>query len=131
MLSLSSNTAAEYAHTPSYLYNSRTKADELNRVGRMMLRERASLNWRSRWVEASLNLRGEYTMERSDLRPELNQDPFTLSAGLSVIGRLPWKMTLSADFTDWIQRGYLYPEFTVANSHLLKENLKGSFFVVV
>lgn len=129
LLSLSSNTAAEYAHTPSYLYNSRAKADELNRVGRMMLRERASLNWRSRWVEASLNLRGEYTMERSDLRPELNQDPFTLSAGLSVIGRLPWKMTLSADFTDWIQRGYLYPElnrdYYILNARITQRFLKG------
>ena len=30
-----------------------------------------------------------------------------------------------------VQSGYLYPKFTVANFHLLKENLKGSFFVVV
>ena len=130
LLSLSGNTVAEYAATPSYLYNSRLKADELNRVGRMMLRQRIGLNWRSKWVEASLNLRGEYTMERSSARPELNQDPFTLSAGLSVIGRLPWKMNLSADFTPWVQRGYLYDElnreYYILNARITQRFFKGA-----
>ena len=129
MLSLSSNTSAEYQNSPTYLYNSKTKSDDLNNIGRMMLRERASLSWRSKWVEATLNLRGEYTMERSSLRPELNQDPFTLSAGISVIGRLPWKMSLSAEFTDWIQRGYLYPEYNrdyyILSARITQRFLKG------
>ncbi len=129
MLSLSSNTSAEYQNTPCYLYNSKTKSDDLNKVGRMMLRERASLSWRSKWVEAVLNLRGEYTMERSSLRPELNQDPYTLSAGISVVGRTPWKMTLTAEFTDWIQRGYLYDEYNrdyyFLNARISQRFLKG------
>ena len=129
LLSLSSNTSAEYQNTPSYLYNSKTKSDDLNLIGRMMLRERASLSWRSKWVEAMLNLRGEYTMERSSLRPELNQDPYTISAGVTLVGRLPWEMTLTAEFTDWIQRGYLYPEYNrdyyILNARISQRFLKG------
>ncbi|MBO4446793.1 MAG: outer membrane beta-barrel protein [Bacteroidales bacterium] len=133
LLSLSSNTAAEYQNTPSYLYNSKLKDNELNITGRAMVRERATLSYRHKWFEALLNLRGEYTAERSSLRPELNQDPFTLSAGLSLTGRLPWKMTVTAEFTDWIQRGFLYDEFNrdyyLLNARIAQRFLKGNLMV--
>lgn len=129
LLSLSSNTSTEYHNTPSYLYNSKLKADELNNTGRFMIRERATLSYRHKWFEALFNLRGEYTAERSSLRPELNQDPFTVSAGLSLTGRTPWKMTVTTEFTDWIQRGFIYNEYNkdyyLLNFRVSQRFLKG------
>lgn len=127
--SLNNQTSAEYRNNLSYLYNSRIKADEVNKVRRLMVREILDGSYRNYWLELILTLSADYTMERSLLRPILNQDPISLASGLSAVFTFPWKMRLDTQFTFMMQRGYSYSElnrnYYLLNAELSQPLMKG------
>lgn len=127
--SISNHTGAEYHNDVAYLYNSGKKVDEVNHARRLMAKERLDLNFRTRWIETELNLKGEYTAERSNLRPEINGDICNVSAGITTDVIFPWKMRLSTDFSYMVQRGYAYSElnrdYMIWNASLSQPFLKG------
>ena len=126
--SVSNHTGGEYQNNVAYLYNSKKKIDEINVAPRLMVKEQFDLNYRGEWLEAGLNARGEYTMERSSLRPEVNGDVLNLAVGASTVITFPWKMRLSTDFSVMDQRGYYYAElnrqYYIWNASLAQPLLK-------
>lgn len=108
--SVSNHTGGEYQNNVAYLYDTKKKIDEVNVAPRLMVKEQFDLNYRGEWFEGGLNARAEYTMERSNLRPEVNGDIFNLAVGASSVVTLPWAMRVSTDFSVMDQRGYYYPE---------------------
>lgn len=128
--SLSSNTKLEFTNNVNYLYNSKTKSDEINTIIRAMAIERFNCTYRNKWIELTANLAGQYTLENSFYRPSMNQHPWSVSAGVSAVFRAPWKMMLTTDFGDWIQRGYLFEElnrdYLIWNARLSQSFLKGA-----
>lgn len=109
--SISEHLSGNYNNNVAYLYNSKLKEDEINVANRLMLKESFDCNFRRNWLELTLNLSGDWTDERSLLRPEMNQQPFTLRAGLSSQISFPWKMRLTTTFYTIAQRGYAYALF--------------------
>ena len=87
------------------------KADEINVANRLMLKQSFDCNFRRDWLELTLNLSGDRTDERSRLRPEMNQQPYTLRAGLSSQIAFPWDMRLTTTFYTIFQRGYTITSF--------------------
>lgn len=127
--SMSTDTKFTYDNSVAFLYDSKRKQDDRNITRRASAVERLNGTYRNKWLELTLNLAGVYIMERSEFRPMMNQTPWALSAGVNAIFRLPWKMTLSSDFSDWTQRGYSYTEFNddflIWNARLSQSFLKG------
>lgn len=126
--SVSNHTGGEYQNNVAYLYDTKKKIDEINVAPRLMVKEQFDLNFRGEWLEAGFNARAEYTMERSNLRPEVNGDVFNLTAGTSAVIIFPWAMRLSTDFAVMDQRGYYYPElnrqYYIWNASLAQPLLK-------
>jgi len=122
LFSLSNSLSGEYQNNVSYLYTSATKSSDLNIANRTMLKDYFEGRMMLDWLELLMQLRGEYTIEKSLLRPEMNQQPLNCSAGLSSEFHLPWKMRLGADYTFMIQRGYAYEELN-RNYHILNATI--------
>ena len=126
--SVSNHTGGEYQNNVSYLYDTKKKIDEINVAPRLMVKEQFDLNYRGDWLETGLNARAEYTMERSNLRPEVNGDVLNLAVGASTVITFPWKMRLSTDFSVMDQRGYYYAElnrqYYIWNASLAQPLLK-------
>ena len=118
-----------YDNDASYLYNSKRKEDEVNTMKRLMLKERFDLTFRNGPVEVVARVGGEFTDERSVLRPDLNQHPVTLIAGAETTLRLPWKLRFGTDATLFVQRGYAYEELNrslcIWNAFLSRSVLHG------
>ena len=127
--SLVSNSAFQYNNDVSYLYDSKLKRDEVNTMKRLMLKERFDLTFRTGPVEVIARVGGEYTDERSILRPDLRQRPVTLVAGAETTLQLPWKLRFGTDATFFIQRGYAYEELNrslcIWNAFLSRSVLRG------
>ena len=68
--------------------------------------------------------------ERSKLRPEKNQNPYTFSYGASTNVTLPWQMTLSTNITNQSRRGYddasLNNNELIWNAQIAQSLLKGA-----
>ena len=109
--SISEHVSGNYNNNVAYLYNSKLKADEINVANRLMLKQSFDCNFRRDWLELTLNLSGDRTDERSQLRPEMNQQPYTLRAGLSSQIAFPWDMRLTTTFYTIFQRGYTIASF--------------------
>lgn len=124
--SLSNHLGAEFQNNMSYLYNSKIKEAELNRSSRLMVKENFDGCFRNGWLEANLNLRAEYTDERSVLRPDMDQKPINVSTGLSTTFTLPWKMRINAEYTYMVQRGYTYQELN-RDYHVLNASVSQPF----
>ncbi|MBO4571294.1 MAG: TonB-dependent receptor [Bacteroidales bacterium] len=104
--SISEHLSGNYNNNVVYLYNSSLKEDEINIANRLMLKQSLDCNFRRGWVELTLNLSADGTDERSLLRPEMDQRPYTLRAGLTSLVAFPWKMRLTTTFYTISQRGY-------------------------
>lgn len=126
--SVSNHTGGEYQNNVAYLYDTKKKVDEINVAPRLMVKEQFDLNYRGEWLETGLNARAEYTMERSNLRPEVNGDVLNLAVGASTVITFPWGMRLSTDFAVMDQRGYYYDElnrqYYIWNASLAQPMLK-------
>lgn len=110
-LSFSSHSSARYDCNSNYLYNKTTRADEMNVTDRAMLKESLRAGYRNRILDVTLDVGGEYTIEHSQLRPDLDQRPWSLVCGLSAIVGAPWGMQLTTDLTLISQRGFVYGDY--------------------
>jgi len=94
-LSISSHTDGEFAHTPTYLYNSSTKQDEINNWRRSSVRERldAAIRWRRYSVTFSAG--GEYTHEHSLVFDDMDYEPWAVfaQADAAVSLRRRWRIS--------------------------------------
>lgn len=120
--SISEHLSGAYNNNVAYLYNSKLKEDEINVANRLMLKESFDCNFRRGWFEFTLNLSADGTDERSLLRPEMNQRPYTLRAGLTSLVIFPWKMRITTSFYTIAQRGYKYASFN-RDYYVLDANL--------
>lgn len=59
--------------------------DETNTVRRAMTKAFVKDSYRHNWLEADLNITGEYTIERNDLRPDMDRNPWRISPGAEFI----------------------------------------------
>lgn len=127
--SVSTHTSGEYQNSVNYLYNTKLKVDETNLTNRLMFRELADISFRNDWFEVLLSGGGDWTDEKSLLRPDMNQTPYSVNLGLSTDISFPWKMHLAADFTGLAQRGYVYDElnrnYYLLNARATQSILKG------
>ena len=99
-------TSTGFNNRVSLLYNRETRLNDRNRTTNMSLGERVNGTYRNNWFELSLNGSIRYVWERSQLRPENNQEPYDFSYGASTNITLPWQMTLSTNITNQCRRGY-------------------------
>ncbi|MCE2616790.1 TonB-dependent receptor [Phocaeicola oris] len=103
---INSFSRANYMNNVAYLYNNATKTDDRNKTTNLTLAENLNGTYRNNWFEFSLNGALEYNWERSALRPQNNQEPYTYSYGASTNISLPWDMTISTNLTNQCRRGY-------------------------
>ena len=103
---INSFSRANYRNNVAYLYNNATKVDDRNKTTNLTLAENLNGTYRNNWFEFSLSGALEYNWERSALRPQNNQEPYTYSYGASTNISLPWDMTLSTNVTNQCRRGY-------------------------
>lgn len=107
-LSVVEKLSSQYNNIVSYLYNNSLRKDETNRIGRTMIKESFALQYRTSRVDVTLGVGGEYTMERSLLRPDMNQNPWSVSASVQNVIFAPWDIRITADFATIVQRGFVY-----------------------
>ncbi len=126
--SLSNHLNGEFQNNMSYLYDSKLKEAQLNHSSRFMVKERFDGYFRNSWLESDLTLRVDYTNEKSELRPDMNQEPTNFSAGLSNTFTLPWKMRLNIEYIYMLQRGWSYEElnrdYHIINASIAQPILK-------
>ena len=119
-----------YTNNVSFLYNNDTKIDDKNTTTGLTLGERLNGAYRNDWFEFGLNGSISYTAERSKLRPENNQEPYTFSYGALTNITMPWKMTISTNITNQSRRGYTYSSMNrnelIWNAQLSQSFLKGA-----
>jgi hypothetical protein len=119
-----------YANNVAFLYNKDTKVDDKNTTTGLTLSERLNGAYRNDWFEFGLNGSISYTAERSKLRPENNQEPYTFSYGALTNITMPWKMTLSTNITNQSRRGYTDSSMNrnelIWNAQLSQSFLKGA-----
>ena len=127
---INSFARANYQNQVAYLYNKDTKMDDKNTTTGLTLAENLNGSYRNSWFEFSLNGSIEYTAERSKLRPENNQNPYTFSYGASTNITLPWQMTLSTNITNQSRRGYNDASYNnnelIWNAQIAQNLLKGA-----
>lgn len=109
--SICNTTNGEMANNVAWLYNNKTKVSEINNARRAMVKERFDFIYRNNWLELVTRLTAIYTNETSQLRPDLNQEPLDLSAGLESRFALPAGIRINAEFTFMNQSGYAYGNF--------------------
>ena len=114
----------------TFLYNNDTKIDDKNTTTGLTLGERLNGAYRNDWFEFGLNGSISYTAERSKLRPENNQEPYTFSYGALTNITMPWKMTISTNITNQSRRGYTDSSMNrnelIWNAQLSQSFLKGA-----
>ena len=119
-----------YNNNVAFLYNNDTKVDDKNTTTGLTLSERLNGAYRNEWFEFGLNGSISYTAERSKLRPENNQEPYTFSYGALTNITMPWKMTLSTNITNQSRRGYTDSSMNrnelIWNAQLSQSFLKGA-----
>lgn len=119
-----------YNNNVSFLYNQETKTDDKNTTTGLTLSERLNGAYRNNWFEFGLNGSISYTAERSKLRPENNQEPYTFSYGALTNISMPWKMTLSTNIANQSRRGYTDSSMNrnelIWNAQLSQTFLKGA-----
>ena len=119
-----------YTNNVSFLYNNDTKIDDKNTTTGLTLGERLNGAYRNDWFEFGLNGSISYTAERSKLRPENNQEPYTFSYGALTNITMPWKMTISTNITNQSRRGYTDSSMNrnelIWNAQLSQSFLKGA-----
>ena len=127
---INSFSRVNYRNQVAFLYNKETLHDDKNTTTGLTLAENLNGSYRNDWFEFSLNGSIEYTAERSKLRPEKNQNPYTFSYGASTNVTLPWQMTLSTNITNQSRRGYddasLNNNELIWNAQIAQSLLKGA-----
>lgn len=128
-LSISSHTDGEFAHSPSYLYNSATKEDEINNWQRGSIRERldAAIRWRR--YSLTLSAGGEYTHEHSLVFEELNFEPWALFVQADGAVSLPYKWRIASNIGFYSTHGHGFEDvdrdLCLWNASVSKSFLRG------
>ena len=134
-ITLGSHTSSRYDNNCNFLYNKTLHEDEKNITRRLMVKESLRANYRNNWLDMTLDVGGDYTAERSLLRPDLDQNPWSLVASLSGTVQLPWRMRIGSDVTHISQRGFAYGDFNkdylVLNASLSQSFFKGRLLATV
>lgn len=127
---INSFARANYQNQVAFLYNNDTKINDRNKSTGLTLAENLNGAYRNDWFEFSLNGSIEYNWERSKLRPENNQEPYTFSYGASTNITLPWSMTLSTNMMNQCRRGYTDSSMNrnelIWNAQIAQNLLKGA-----
>lgn len=105
-LTISSHTDGEFAHTPSYLYNSATKEDEINKWRRASIRERLDAAVRWRRYSFTLSAGGEYTHEHSLVFDDLDYRPWAVFAQADAAVSLRRRWRISSNIGLYSTRGH-------------------------
>lgn len=105
-LTISSHTDGEFAHTPSYLYNSSTKEDEINKWRRSAVRERVDAAIRWRRYSLTLSAGGEYTHEHSLVFDDLDYRPWAVFAQADAAVSLRRRWRISSNIGLYSTRGH-------------------------
>ena len=124
--SFSAHTSARYDNNCNYLYNKTLHADEVNTTRRAMVKESLRGNYRNSWLDITLDLGGDYTVEHSLLRPDLDQQPWSLVGTLSTVISAPWGIRITSDYTRIRQEGFAYGDFNCSYD-ILNAGLSKSF----
>ena len=116
-LSLGNTLSWGYFKDNTYLYNTKSKEDELNTMLRFDAKELMVLTARWRTFDMSARLGGEYSSAKSLLRSDFAEDPYALRAGIEASKRFPGKWRVSSEL------GYVY------NDGFLFDSLNGSYYI--
>ena len=104
--------------------------DDKNKTTGLTLSERLNGAYRNDWFEFGLNGSISYTAERSKLRPENNQEPYTFSYGANTQLMAPWNMTFTTNIANQSRRGYTDASMNrnelIWNAQLSQTFLKGA-----
>ena len=127
---INSFTNVNYQNNVAFLYNQDTKVDDKNKTTGLTLSERLNGAYRNDWFEFGLNGSISYTAERSKLRPENNQEPYTFSYGANTQLMAPWNMTFTTNIANQSRRGYTDSSMNrnelIWNAQLSQTFLKGA-----
>lgn len=133
--SLVQHASADYTHTNSYLYDSHTRTSDINALRRLMVKESLDFQWRCSWLELVGNINADLTSETCSLRPQMNQLPYSVGAGLKAVFVCPWLTRLNVDYSYLLQRGYIFDElnrsYNVLNISISQPFFKRRFIVSV
>lgn len=103
---INSFSRLNYQNQVSFDEDKESHASLRSKATNLTLAENFNGAYRNDWFEFSLNGSIEYNWERSKLKPQNNQEPYTFSYGASTNITLPWAMTLSTNMTNQCRRGY-------------------------
>lgn len=127
---INSFTNVNYQNNVAFLYNQDTKVDDKNKTTGLTLSESLNGAYRNDWFEFGLNGSISYTAERSKLRPENNQEPYTFSYGANTQLMAPWNMTFTTNIANQSRRGYTDASMNrnelIWNAQLSQTFLKGA-----
>lgn len=119
-----------YTNNVAYLFNQETRIDDKNKTTALSLGERLNAAYRNDWFEFGLNGSISYTAERSKLRPENDQEPYTYSYGANTQLMSPWNMTFTTNIANQSRRGYTDTSMNrnelIWNAQLSQTFLKGA-----
>ena len=116
-ISLGNTLSGGYFKDNTYLYNTKSKEDELNTMLRFDAKELMVLTAKWRTFDMSARLGGEYSSAKSLLRSDFAEDPYALRAGIEASKRFPGKWRVSSEL------GYVY------NDGFLFDSLNGSYYI--
>lgn len=122
--SITQRASADYSNNMSYLYASHVS--QLNTMRRFMIKERFEAEYRNSWLELTANIYGDYTYEASQLRPEIDQQPYSIGCGLVPVFDLPWKMRITLDYSYLFQNNYALSQLN-RDYHVLNASIRQSF----
>ena len=105
------NTSLSTSKNIGFLYRSQDKmtVENITRSGNFGQRARFTFrqDWESGWqVEANLNGRFNYNLNRSNNATASNLDHYNFNYGGSFVLTFPWGMTISSDIEQQSRRGY-------------------------
>lgn len=127
---INSFSNVNYRNNVAYLFNQDTRMNQKNKTTELALSERLNGAYRNDWFEFGLNGSISYTVERSKLRPENNQEPYTYSYGANTQLMVPWNMTFTTNIANQSRRGYTDASMNrnelIWNAQLAQTFLKGA-----
>ena len=104
--SLTGHGAVSWRNEHNRLYDRSGHVDMDNTVTRAMARSRIQLSMRDSAYDLGISASGEYTRERSLLRPGMDREPRNISFGASISVKPAEGWILGSDYTLTAQRGF-------------------------
>ncbi len=119
-----STSSASISHKPAYLFNNVSKTEELCNIDRASAKEAMLFSYRKSNFEMNMLFEGEVFSSSVSLRPDMDQMPRSLSAGLSSTFKAGKGWILSMDVKNKYFRGFPIEELNesqlIANAKISK-----------